>query len=1077
MKQNILPVHALTILLLFLALPLLGQNDTYLRYPALNSDASAMAFSFQGDIWTANIDGSNVKRLTIHEGNDILPQWSPDNRQIAFSSSRYNNHDIYSISATGSLPQRLTYHSSNDLLTSWSSQHGLLFETSRTFKQLERESDLGAVSPQGGTPSRLLDAVGFEPVASPNGKFIAFVRGTCRLAREAYRGAANRDIWLYNTSNQRFLQITDFDGNDFNPDWGDDNTLYFISARSGRYNVHKLKINADGTIDGAPAQLTDFTDYGVMSLDVSRDGTAIAMEQYNKIHLLNTADNSLNQLNIAIGADYRHDPIEHKTFAGKATEYEVSPNGKYLAFVVRGEIFVTANDKEKSRTVQITNNPYRDLDVTWLNDSALIFSSDRNGQFNLFLARSSDPAEHNLFRSIKHEVIRLSKSQTDETNPAIAPNGKQIAYQMGRGKLVVADIDKNGKMSKAKTLLDGWATPSGVAWSPDSRWLAYSLSDLDFNSEIYIHAADNRAKPVNISMHPKGDRSPVWSKDGSKLGFISTRNNGDADVWFVWLKKSDWDKTKQDWQEDEENGDNGDGDKINEKNGKPTATPVQIDFTRIHDRLEQVTALPGNESNLAIGDQGEYFFFVNNNNSRQTYKAERDLHKIKWDGSKLSPLTKKGTAPRSVALGPKGKSLYFIKQGGKLAKVSIDKASVENLPFSAKMDIDHLLEREQMFEEAWRTLNAGFYDPQFHGQDFSRLKAKYKDWAIGASTLTDFRGVFNLMLGQLNASHMGMYGSDEQVEVQSERTGLLGVDIEPATNGVKVLRVVPDTPADRESSKLRAGDIITSVNGVEVGLKNNFYKPLVNTANEKVLLTVTNTSGANREVVIRPTSSIRTALYEEWVQQRRQLTEKYSNGALGYLHIRGMNWTSFEQFERELTASGMGKQGLVIDVRYNGGGWTTDYLMTVLSVRQHAYTIPRGAAADLDKENVNFKKYYPFGERLPLSAWTKPAVAICNANSYSNAEIFSHAFKTLDRGTLVGIPTFGAVISTGGQGLIDGSFVRLPFRAWYVLATGKSMENIPAVPDIIIDNAPDSKAKGVDEQLKKAVETLLAEIN
>jgi C-terminal processing protease CtpA/Prc len=189
-----------------------------------------------------------------------------------------------------------------------------------------------------------------------------------------------------------------------------------------------------------------------------------------------------------------------------------------------------------------------------------------------------------------------------------------------------------------------------------------------------------------------------------------------------------------------------------------------------------------------------------------------------------------------------------------------------------------------------------------------------------------------------------------------------------------------------------------------------------------------------------------------------------------------MNWTSFEQFERELMASGNGKKGLVIDVRYNGGGWTTDYLMAVLNVRQHAFTIPRGAAEDLALESQNFTSHYPYGERLPLSSWTKPAIAICNSNSYSNAEIFSYAFKTLNRGTLVGTPTFGAVISTGGQGLIDGSFVRLPFRAWYVLATGKSMENLPAIPDIILDNAPDSKFKGVDEQLKKAVDTVLEEI-
>ena len=197
---------------------------------------------------------------------------------------------------------------------------------------------------------------------------------------------------------------------------------------------------------------------------------------------------------------------------------------------------------------------------------------------------------------------------------------------------------------------------------------------------------------------------------------------------------------------------------------------------------------------------------------------------------------------------------------------------------------------------------------------------------------------------------------------------------------------------------------------------------------------------------------------------------------MGYLHIQAMGWRSFERFEREFTAAGNGKDGIVIDVRFNGGGWTTDYLMAVLNIDQHAYTIPRGAAGNLDKEHLKFREYYPYAERLPFYPWMKPSVAICNESSYSNAEIFSHAYKTLDIGTLVGKPTFGAVISTGGKRLIDGSFVRLPFRAWYVKATDQNMEHGPAVPDIIVDNPPGIKAIGSDPQLEKAVQILLEKI-
>lgn len=336
--------------------------------------------------------------------------------------------------------------------------------------------------------------------------------------------------------------------------------------------------------------------------------------------------------------------------------------------------------------------------------------------------------------------------------------------------------------------------------------------------------------------------------------------------------------------------------------------------------------------------------------------------------------------------------------------------------------------------------------------------------------------MFNDMLGQLNASHMGMYGSDPE-ETQRDRSGLLGIEVMPSDNGLQVKRVVPGTPADRTDSKIEEGSVILAVNGTSLTSTTNLYELLEGQANERVLLNLRTPAGEETELTIRPTSSIRGELYENWVQTRKDLTEKYSNGRLGYIHIQGMNWPSFERFERELTASGLGKEGVVIDVRFNGGGWTTDMLMTVLNVRQHSYTIPRGAASDLDKENKKFTEHYPFGERLPLSSWTRPSVALCNHTSYSNAEIFSHAYKTLDIGTLVGEPTFGAVISTGSHSLKDGSRVRMPYRAWYVKATGENMEHGPAVPDVIVMNEPDSKAKGEDPQLKKAVEVLIQQLD
>ncbi len=259
-----------------------------------------------------------------------------------------------------------------------------------------------------------------------------------------------------------------------------------------------------------------------------------------------------------------------------------------------------------------------------------------------------------------------------------------------------------------------------------------------------------------------------------------------------------------------------------------------------------------------------------------------------------------------------------------------------------------------------------------------------------------------------------------------------------------------------------------AVKGLEIGDTTNVFDLFVDTVGERTPLTVRGVDGNDRTVVVEPVGSQRGLRYDEWVRQRRALTDQWSGGRLGYIHIQGMDIPSFEEFERMLFAAADGKEGLLVDVRSNGGGWTTDYLMAVLMVQRHAFTVPRGGDSSV--------KAYP-QSRLPLSAWTRPAVAICNEDSYSNAEIFSHAFKSLGRGPLVGSPTFGAVISTGGMRTLDGSLVRLPGRGWFVAPTGLNMENNGAQPDVVVWQPPseDASATG-DTQLARAVQVLLANL-
>jgi tricorn protease len=1055
--------------------------------PEISPNGEHIAFSYQGDIWKVASTGGRADRLTIHEGTESSPAWDKTSGLIAFSSDRFGNRDVFVMPASGGTPNRLTYHSAGDTVIGFTPNNDILFNSRRLYAQVEREAEILSVSATGDTTEyRFMDALGFDATMSPDGTKVAFVRGTARTSREDYRGPANRNIWIYNVKDSSYEQLTDHGGADFMPKWINNDTLYFLSPRSGKYNVHQI------TMSGRTKQITEETEFGVNHFSTTANGSALVYQAGDKVVSMNGQQGNPQLLSIDVNSDFRFDPVVAKTVSNDIDQYAVSPNAKLSAYVVRGDIYVTRNDKEDSRSVRLTQGADRDQDPVWLNDNNLLFVSDREGQTDIYMLSSDDADQANLFKSLKHKVTRLTNTPEEEQSPLVSPNGERLSYIQGRGKFLTADISEEGVLSNTQTLLDGWDSPSGVSWSPDSQWLAYSLSDLNFNEEIYIHAADNSKAPVNVSMHPKYDVNPVWSPDGSKLGFSSMRNNGDFDIWFAWLSESDWQRSREEWKRSEKMDDDKKPKKKDKKEETADATDedadessedeakeeelVKIDFDGIYKRLEQVTRFTGNESDLVFNQEGDHIYYTIGGSGRQNFEIERNLYKIKWDGEDKETIIGKDAEPRSLVLANKGKHVYALTKGGKMMRVATKGDKTETLSVSSQTKIDHGAERKQIFNDAWRALNAGFYDPNFHGKDWDVLREKYEPLALKASTREDFRYIFNLMLGQLNASHMGMSAGENPKQTQRQRTGLLGAEGVHTDAGFELKSVLKGSPASREESELLVGDVITAVNQQAIG-NQNFYSLLTGQANSPVLLEVTRAGEAEaKELVIWPTTSLSSALYDVWVDERRRLTDEYSNGRLGYLHIRGMNWTSFERFERDLMAAGYGKEGLVIDVRYNGGGWTTDYLMAVLNVKQHSYTIPRGAASNLEKEHGKFKDAYPFAERLPLSAWTKPSIAMSNENSYSNAEIFSHAYKALDIGKLVGRPTFGAVISTGSYGLVDGSRVRMPFRGWWVKESGDNMDFVPAVPDIEVFNPPAYKANGVDPQLKRANEELLKQL-
>lgn len=709
--------------------------------------------------------------------------------------------------------------------------------------------------------------------------------------------------------------------------------------------------------------------------------------------------------------------------------------------------------------------------------------------------------------------------ENNDSSPTPSPDGKKLAFKGTRGDVHILDLE-TGEITN---LLQSWDAWSSFRWSPDSRHIAYAQQDLNFNSDIFIIPADGSAEPVNITRHPDNDEDPSWSADGKILSFVSERIEEQYDVWSVYLdedlealtpkqleeyyeeqskaakkrkplkveppKKDD---EEEDAEAEPEHGGDADEDGNAENDGENEDENAddaeEEEEEKIEDpgweldtaylRVRRITSLNGNESSVAMTPAGDRLIF----NSRGDISG---LFSVKYDGSDRQRLAGFASVQQVSLTGDK----VVVVAGGRVGTVGPAGGSLDFVDFDDRIRVDLAKLSEQKFSEAARVLGEQYYHPTMNGVDWDALTRDYLELAKKARTTDEFNWIANRFVGELNGSHMGVYASDPtntDTSPNQHNYGRLGVRTERVDNGLEVVDIIEQSPAAKGPMALQAGDVITAVEFDPIDSDETLEEALRDRIGDETVITIERTmeNGDGDEeadgdpdvksfsVFLTPISfgAERQLAYEQWRRENARLVNEWSDGRLGYIHIQGMNQPSLDVFERDLFAAAEGKDGLILDVRNNGGGWTTDRVLSSIMVQSHAYTVPRGASWD---EHGHYPQ-----DRLFIQRYMMPMNLLCNEKSYSNAEIMSHAFKTLDRGTLVGQQTHGSVISTGGFGLLDGTFVRLPFRGWFVDdGTGRDMELNGAMPDIVVPQRPEAEVAGEDEQLRTAVEDLMKRLD
>lgn len=1028
---------------LLFAINSFGQNsDAYfLSQPALTPDGQSVVFSFEGDLWKAGIKDGQAFRLTGMQGYETSAKVSPDGKWIAFTGRQFGNPDVFIMPAAGGEVKQLTFFSGNDDVTSWSWDSKTIYFTS---SRLSRQSTY-KVGISGGTATPVFnrnfflnDHNVFENPVTGELFFNDTWESSNQLQRKGYKGPYNPDVQSYNLATKKYKRYTDWIGKDFGATTDKSGNVYFMSDEAnGQYNLYTFQNDKKLPLTSFPTSIKNAA--------VNAAGGKIVFEKDYQLWLYDVAAKKAEKLNVSI---FRNNVLlKEKDFnvRGKITAFDVSPDGKKLGFISRGELFVSDIEGKFIQTINNGGNE-RASEVKWMSDNkTLLFVQTSSGYRNLFTVSADG----------KGALKQITSDSKNNRSIVINKKKSKAVYLSGRDEVRLLDLKSFINKTLVKDEIWGMQN-SDPDFSPDDEWVVFTAYR-NFEQDIFIHNIKS-SKTINITNTGISELGPLWSPEGRYIYFTSSRlkpaypmGPQDPHMYRLPLQKFDstyfadkyYDLFKND---------------TTKKKDKTVTVPV-VDANRIMDRIEPIGPSFSSQYLVSVLQKEDKttVLFLTDQVEGKTALYKTDLKP--FEDTKTEKIAgAEGNEASIVQSGDK----YYVLIKGVINKLTLadngSKAEPINIGYTFRRNLAG--EFKQIFEEGWGQIQENYYDENFHGIDWNKMKVAYQKYLPYLNNRNDLRILMNDMLGELNSSHQGFSSSGEDETIlltnATMETGIMWDEQNP----YKVKYVIYGTASDKINVNVKPGDVLSKVNGAPVDVAMDRYYYFTRPSLDKELTLTFKRNDQLIEVRLHPQPSVTDNLYNEWIDQNQQRVDEKSNKKIAYSVMKNMGTEELEKFIVDMTMELVNRDGLILDLRFNTGGNVHDAVLQFLSQRSY----------------LQWK--YREGGLTPqpnFAPGDKPIVLLINEQSLSDAEMTAQGFKALKLGKIIGNETYRWIIFTSGAGMVDGSFVRLPSWGCYTL-DGKDLELTGVAPDIKVVNTFEDKITGKDPQLDKAIEEVLESI-